>query len=190
MPGPWRKPKEGSPPVRRFLAERSPAAAHGFSRIATHETRLFCNPPSSRGPTACQGFGVTNHETRNTAFLIGSPCGDKAELKMAEPKTEIRRPHPSARRQATTSLRRLTRPFRDIPGLWWPDNGFLPTDNGSISRLSPQFFGITRYNPDPPRAAVRVPSAVLARLPGAPSAAAPAALRAASAASRLRMNPC
>ena len=77
---------------------------------------------------------------------------------MAEPKTEIRRPHPSARRQATTSLRRLTRPFRDIPGLWWPDNGFLPTDNGSISRLSPQFFGITRYNPDTPPS--RCPRAV------------------------------
>ena len=76
MTDPWRKQRQGAPSVRRFIQERSPAASHGFSRIAKHETWLFCNPPWSRRPTACQGFGVTNHETRNTAVPSWFPAHD------------------------------------------------------------------------------------------------------------------
>ena len=67
----------------------------------------------------------TRHETRITAFPetrllppFGSPWGrraeKKAELKVAEPKTEIRRPDRHARRPLTTSMRMFMRPFLNI----------------------------------------------------------------------------
>ena len=59
-------------------------------------------PPPVKGPRAVRigntvGRVFTRHESRITAFMalrfaVDAPCGEKAELKMAEPKTEIRRP--------------------------------------------------------------------------------------------------
>ena len=193
MPDPWRQQRQGAPPVRRFLPERSPCsllrgiahycalkkglghqapprtaaagpAASGQPRVAAQAPPGLPVPPAGEAKYVRaaqhgrQGFSesrVTEHETR---LFIGSPCGDKAELKMAEPETEFRRPHPRARRQATTSLRRVTGPFRDILGLLWPDNGFLPNDTDSRNRLLPQFVGICRYMSGPPPS--RCPRAV------------------------------
>ena len=127
----------------------------------------------------------TKHESRlffETRPLrpFGAPCGEKAELKVTEPKTEIRRPDRRACRQVTTSLRMLTGPFRDILGLLPPGYGLLPSDNG--------FF--TRYASDTPRAGARAPFAVLARLPGARrqprSRLPPGSLRC----GQLQRNPC
>ena len=121
----------------------------------------------------------TSHETRNTnhgfsrntsftapRFAVGAPCGEKAELKVAEPKTAIRRPDRRARRPLTTSLRMLTGPFLDILGLLPPDYVFLPPENvflppdydffriitvllRGIPRNSSEFFGILRIPPEP-----------------------------------------
>ena len=110
----------------------------------------------------------TNHgfyafpESRSTSctalrFAVGAPCGEKADLKVAEPKTEIRRPDRRARRPLTTLLRILTGPFLDILGLLppdyellSPDYELLPRDNGSITRNSPQFPTIPRNSSDTP----------------------------------------
>ena len=92
----------------------------GFSRNTNHETRLLrfsshdfprfpgisryfpAPPPPVKGPRAVRfgntvGRVFTRHESRITVFMalrfaVDAPCGEKAELKMAEPKTEIRRP--------------------------------------------------------------------------------------------------
>ena len=39
----------------------------GFFR---QETRLFCNLPLEPRPAACPGFGIANHESRDTALLF------------------------------------------------------------------------------------------------------------------------
>ena len=164
-------------------------------RVTRHESRPLPIEPakpaqrSHGGRIACFVFWVTNHETRDTnhgfyafpesrstsctalRFAVGAPCGEKAELKVAEPKTEIRRPDRRARRPLTTLLRILTGPFLDILGLLppdyellspdyellspdyellSPDYELLPRDNGSITRNSPQFPTIPRNSSDTP----------------------------------------
>ena len=65
-----------------------PPAEVFASRNTRHESRLFheirpeCNPPWSDGRTARLGFGVTNHETRVTAFFqkLASPAGFEPAL--------------------------------------------------------------------------------------------------------------
>ena len=130
----------------------------GFSRDTRHETRFFPVPPATprrATPRPANGF-FTNHETRNTNHGL------------------YRRPDRRARRPLTTSLRISTRPFLDILGLLPPDYVFLPPDYDffriitillpTIPQNSSEFLGILRITP---RAGVRAPSAVLARLPGA-----------------------
>ncbi len=118
MTDPWRKQRQGAPSVRRFIQERSPAASHGFSRIAKHETWLFCNPPWSRRPTACQGFGVTNHETRNTAVPSWFPAHDFPPfptISQVPPPKKIE--YPRARRQPGQRLHGCLESPRKRP---WP----------------------------------------------------------------------
>ena len=154
-------------------------ATQTLTFFTKHETRI----------TAFYAFP----ESRNTPFTAlrfaeGAPCGEKAELKVAEPKTEIRRPDRRARRPVTTSLRMLMGPFLNILGLLPRDNVSLPPDYVfwppdydffRIFTILPP--GILRISPPSrcPRAVRRSRSASRR----APSAAAPAGLRAASAAS-------
>ena len=156
------------------LSAHRPHQQHGLlgfheSRVTRHATwfspslrRLQGEQPQAR-PT---GFSRnTKHETRNTSFpalrfAVGAPCGEKAELKVAEPKTEIRRPDCRARRPLTTSMRISTRPFLNILSycrlitIFSESLRFFCPLLPGILRNSSEFFG---YPPPEPVSARRPP---------------------------------
>ena len=172
-----RSGRRGCARAEKKVATQKPPPGHCFPvpvRAAWRGMARLGGAPSGcprtvrAGNTAFQVF--TKHETRNTAFVavrfaVGAPCGEKKELKVPEPKTEIRRPHRRARRHITTSLRMLMGPFLKILVF----SRLIAVFTESLRVNNPQFPTIPRNSLDtyPPRAGVPAPSAVLARLPGA-----------------------